>query len=253
MLFGFDLNHLFYFPVENKDARKNFLLGALVTLAGFVIPIIPHIFVIGYLARIMRQVINGEKPHMPAWDDWETMFKDGAKLFGVRFIYTLPFLMVMIPVMAMFIISPILAETMRDSAVFFYTLPFIFMLFMLCLMPFSFALMIILPAAELHVVATSEFSAGFRIGEWWAIFRKNIGGFVVAFMIFYGLSMVMSFAFQILIMTIILICLLPLILPAYSLYMSTLMYTTFAQAYREGQAKLNPQTASPEIVTVTEA
>ena len=59
MLYGFDLNRLFYFPIENKEARKNFLIGALLILASFIIPIIPYLLVIGYLARIMRQVING--------------------------------------------------------------------------------------------------------------------------------------------------------------------------------------------------
>jgi hypothetical protein len=207
-------------------------------LMSFIVPIIPYLLVIGYLARIMHQVINGEKPHMTDWDDWGTFFKDGAKLFGVRFIYTLPLLLIMIPMFVLFFAAPFLSETTQYGDAIFSIIFLTFGLFMTCLMPFSFALMIILPAAELHVAATGEFSAGFRISEWWPIFRKNIGGFIVAFMIYYGLSIIMSFAFQIIFLTVILICLMPLILPAYSMYMSTIMYTTFAQAYREGRAKL---------------
>jgi len=244
MLYGFDLNRLFYFPIENKEARKNFLIGALLILASFIIPIIPYLLVIGYLARIMRQVINGEKPHMTDWDDWETLFKDGAKLFGVRLIYSLPLLLLLLPIMLGLFVMPILAS-MSDRLnevvyLTYWTLP----LFVICLLPLSLSFSLIIPVAEAHVVAKGSFSAGFRIGEWWAIFRKNIGGFVVAFMIFYGTSMLMSIVFQIIFMTIILICLLPLILPVYSMYMSTIMYTTFAQAYREGREKLGSPVAN---------
>ena len=46
--------------------------------------------VMGYTARIMRQVVNGEELHMPAWDDWESILKDGLYLFGVRIVTPSP-------------------------------------------------------------------------------------------------------------------------------------------------------------------
>lgn len=246
MLFGYDLNHLFFFPFENSEARKNFLIGALLILASFIIPIIPYLFVIGYAMRIMRQIIDGEKPHMLPWEDWEGLLKDGLKLFGVRLIYTLPLLLVMCPVYILMMAGPILAETVPDGEIFFL-LYFVglFSLF-ICIMPFSFLAGFILPAPEAHVAATRQFSAGFRIGEWWPIFRKNLGGFLVAFLIFYGLSMVMSFAFQIIFITIILLCLLPIFIPALSMYFALLHYAIFAQAYRAGREKL---TAAPAVTT----
>jgi hypothetical protein len=237
MLFGFDLGHLLYFPVENSEARKNFLVGGLVILASFIIPILPYLLAIGYVMRIMRQVIDGEKPHMIPWDDWEGMLKDGLKLFGVRFIYSLPLLLVFLPVMLLFFVTPFLAAVLENENIFFISF-LIFPIFMVCLLPFSLAFALIIPAPEAHVAASGQFGAGFRIGEWWPIFRKNIGGFLVAFLIIYGVSMVVSVAFQIIFMTVILLCLMPFILPAYSFYILLVQHTLFAQAYREGREKL---------------
>ncbi len=238
MLLGFDLNHLFFFPVEDAQARRRFLIGSLLVLASFIIPIVPYILIIGYTMRIMRQVTAGQKPFMPEWDDWETMFKDGLKLFAVRLAYTLPILLLMIPVFGLFFLAPLMAQSGPDGDAVFSLTMFAFSIFFTCLTPFFFALALIVPAAEAHVVATGELSAGFRVREWWGIFRKNIGGFVVAFMIAYGVSMITSFALQIMIFTIILLCLLPIIIPCYSMYIYIIQYTLFAQAYREGLLKL---------------
>lgn len=247
MLFGFDLNHLFFFPFENAEARKRFGLGVLVSLAAFFIPILPYFVLNGYLMRIIRQVVNGEKPHLPAWEDWETLFKDGAKLFAVRLIYTLPLVLFMLPIFAIFFALPFLAETSQNAEALIGLAFLPLGLMMTCLMPFFLALMIILPAAEVHVAVTGEFSAGFRIKEWWPIFRKNLGGFIVAFLIYYGLSLMMTFVLQFLMLTVVFICLLPIFTPAYALYLMTLMYTTFAQAYREGREKLIAQTTPPTL------
>lgn len=44
---NFDLNHLLTFPVKDAQARKQLLIGVLVYLAAFIIPIIPILFVTG--------------------------------------------------------------------------------------------------------------------------------------------------------------------------------------------------------------
>ena len=59
MLFGFNLNDLFIFPIRDQEARKHFLVGCLLYLAGFIIPIVPWLIVAGYNAILIRQVLNG--------------------------------------------------------------------------------------------------------------------------------------------------------------------------------------------------
>ncbi|HET9909055.1 MAG TPA: hypothetical protein VFQ23_20575, partial [Anaerolineales bacterium] len=98
---------------------------------------------------------------------------------------------------------------------------------------------LIVPAAEIHAVAKDDFMAGFRVREWWPIFRQNWGGFVVAMAILYALLTAMSFAMQFLIITVVLFCLLPLLIPVISMYSAIIQFSTFAQAYREGRDKLS--------------
>jgi hypothetical protein len=242
MIANFNLSQLFSFPVKDDESRKNFLIAALVYLAAFIIPILPIIVIMGYTARIMRQAINGESPHMPAWDDWESMFKDGLYLMGVRLVYALPVFILLIPLFLGTFFIPMFAEASHGSSdQFLLAFPLFFALFFLILFPFSLALGIILPAAESHVVANGDFAAGFRIREWWPIFRANWAGFVIAYLIAMVASFALTLIIQFAMITIILICILPFIMPAITAYLTLIMYTAFAQAYKDGKDHLSQQ------------
>jgi hypothetical protein len=99
MFFGINLNEIFMFPIKDAEARKHLLIGALVALAAFFIPILPYLAIVGYSALIARQVLRGESPRMIAWEDWSGMLTSGLKLFGVRMIYSIPIFLLTLPVM----------------------------------------------------------------------------------------------------------------------------------------------------------
>lgn len=239
-----NLNHLFVFPFQDEESRKHFLIGCLVYLAGFFIPILPWLVVEGYNAILIRQVLNGERPHLVPWENWEKLFKDGAMLFGIRLVYSLPLILLMLPLFVMAFGAPFFPLLIEDadirevgitSAVFMM----VFMGMSVLIMPLSLAVGLIVPTAEIHAVDQGDFAAGFRVRDWWQIFEKNWGGFVVALAIFYGLMMVTSLLMQFLMFTMILACLFPLLLPVLSMYYSLIQYTAFAQAYKEGKDRLS--------------
>lgn len=244
MFFGFDLKELFMFPVKDEQARKYLLIGALVALAGFFIPVLPYLVLIGYSVQIARQVLRGETPHMIPWEDWGGMLRDGAKLLGVRLVYSIPILIVASPLMLGGIAMPFMAESMNGSEVdtFIAIFSIIMMGGMCILIPISLPLSVIIPVVEMHVVDNDDFAAGFRFKEWWGILRANLGGFIAAFAIYYVISMVLAIGMQILIATLILACLLFILMPAMTIYLTLIMYTTVAIAYRDGRAKLNEPT-----------
>jgi len=247
MFFGIDLNQVFSFPFKDAESRKYFLIGCGVALAGFIIPLIPYLALLGYAARIARQIFNNESPRMIAWDDWGGMIKDGARMFGVRMIYTLPILIVAVPLGLAGIALPFIMDNVSrasaDSIIMVFSL---IMLAGICLLiPISLPLAAIIPTAELHTVDKVEFAAGFRLREWWPIFRVNIGGFIAAFAVYYIASMALGFILQILMATIILICLLPIFIPALTMYSMLIMYSTVAQAYKVGKDKLKQTEVIP--------
>ncbi len=239
MLSNFNLNHLLTFPIKDAEARQQFLIGALVYLASFIVPILPMLVAIGYTVRIMRQVLKGEPAHMVAWDEWTEMLVDGARLFGVRLVIMLPVFLLMFPLMGLSFVLPFLMENAGRNAEWIAVLfPLVFGGIFLLLMPLSILASMILPAAEVHVTDKREFGAAFRVREWWKIFRANWSGFLLALAIAYAISFALTIIVQFAMFTLVLVCALPFILPAIAMYTSLVMYTAFAQAYKAGQDRL---------------
>jgi hypothetical protein len=250
MFFGINLNQIFSFPFKDAESRKHFLIGCLVSLSAFIIPLLPFCVLYGYAIRIVKQIMNNEEPRMIPWDDWGGMFKDGAKMFGVRVVYSIPILLLIIPLFISLIGLPIVASNV-DSSSFDSLFPIFILIFFgtFCLIiPLSFPLAVIIPAAEMHVVEKDEFAAGFRVREWWPILRANLSGFIAAFAVFYLATMAMTLAVQVLSATIILACLLPFLLPAITMYSALIMYTTIAQAYKAGKEKLSQTEIASSIL-----
>lgn len=246
MFFGINLQELFYFPFKDADARKQLSIGTLVSLSAFIIPILPFLVLTGYAVQIARQVLKNESPRMVAWENWSDFFKDGAKVFGVRIVYTLPILLLILPLMISSFILPITSSNAGspESDPFFFVFMAIFAVTMCLIIPISIVVGLLVPVAEMHVVEKGEFSAGFRLREWWAIFRANTGGFIAAFAVYYLASMAIAIVTQILFVTVILACLVPIVLPASTLYIILIMYVSVAQAYRDGKNKLALQAES---------
>ena len=248
MFFGYDLKQIFMFPFKDADARKYLLVGGLVSIAAFFIPVLPYLVLFGYAAILARQVLRGEEPRMVPWEDWGEMLKDGAKLFGVRMIFTLPILILATPLMIGGIAMPFIAEGMNSGEVdtFIAIFTVIMMGSMCILIPLSIPLALIIPAAEMHVVGNNDFAAGFRFKEWWPILRANLGGFIVAFGIYYIASFVLMFVIQILAITLIFACFMFILIPAMTIYLTLVMYVTNAIAYRDGKAKLAQSELTPQ-------
>lgn len=243
MLFGFDLNTLFIFPFQDQKSRKYFLIGCLLYMAGFIIPILPWLLVAGYSAILIRQILRGEKPHLVPWENWESLLKDGARLFGTRLIYSSPLIILLIPIFLFSFGWPLFPAFVQNGNSDTMGMTFLILSMMMTgafilIMPISLAIGLIVPAAEIHAIAKDDFHAGLRFKEWWPIFKRNWGGFVVALAISYALMMVVSFGMQIMMFTIVLMCLLPLVLPIISMYYAIIQYVAFSQAYKEGQEKL---------------
>ena len=241
------LQDLFTFPFRDPQWKNKLLIGSLISLAGFVIPFIPWIFLYGYGAQIMHRIIvEGGEPYLPEWDDWNRLFIDGLRLGGAIFIFAFPFVFLAIVGYGLMVVPQIIFGIMESSnqtaSSTWALLPVLGMLlFWACMgivMLGGLIVGMISPAALGHLIANNQFSAAFRFKEWWQIFRANLGGFVVAYIVLMGASFLVSFAFQILYFTIILCCLMPFVMSAFTMYITTIWSTLMAQTYRLGVDKL---------------
>lgn len=234
------------FPVADAEARKQFLIACLVALAGFVIPIIPTLILMGYGVKIMRQVLDERKsPSMPNWQesDWSAMLLDGLRIFGLQLILMLPLLILMgggfIFMMTGSISLSLVADERTSSfapvgVVFLFIGVGLVMLFALLSLPYG----IIVSAALPHAVAKNSFSAGLNIREWFPIFRKGLGNFVLGYVFVMVIAFVFMFVIQFAMLTIILMCVVPFLMIPYSAYVTLISNTIYAQAYAAGRDTL---------------
>lgn len=237
-----NLQETLLFPFQDAEARKQFLLACLVALAAFIIPILPMLLLAGYSAKIMRQIIEErKKPSMPEWQgsDWSEMLMDGLRIYGAQLVLMLPVIIVMV-----FGFTTILGgslglslstneniEALAPAGVLLMIFGMTFiMLFSLLALPYS----VIISTVGPHVATTRSFASAFQFKEWWGIFRKGMGQFVLAFVLTMVVSWVLTFIMQIAMITIVLICIVPFIMIPYAAYSVLLNGALYAQAYTVG-------------------
>jgi hypothetical protein len=253
----YGMQQILTYPFKDPKWVTKLILGMVISMAGMFVPVIPQLFVMGYGYEIMhRLIVERGDLYLPEWYDWGKYLKNGWRLFAVSFVYMLPASLIGVVGFGIYIASTFgmvfASHSSKDPgasmvmmggmAVFFLTMAITMGLMMI--------LMVVLPPATAHAVAHDSFSAAFDFSGWWKIFKANIGGFVVAAIVYMGIAGVMGFLMQIFYMTIVLICLMFIVPMALGFYMMLVGYTLIALAYREGVDKLNP---APAAVVMEEA
>lgn len=237
-----NVQEILLFPVRDSESRRQFLLTCLVALAGFIVPILPMLVLMGYSVKTMRQIMEERKnPSMPVWQtsDWSEMMMEGLRLYGVNLVFTLPLFLllgiglisVMGGAMSMVISINQNANSFAPVGMSFFFIGIIFFMIFTFL---SIPLAILLGAAGPHAVANRSFAAAFQFKDWWQIFRKGLGHFLLGYAVAFAISFVFMFVMQIAYFTIILICVIPFIMVPYIAYIMLITNAFYAQAYALG-------------------
>jgi hypothetical protein len=257
-----NLKELLAFPFQDDDWKNKLLIGTLIVFAGFAIPLIPFFFLYGYMMQIMHHIIVEKgKPFLPKWDDWGKLFVDGAKLLGAVLIYMLPiiilitlgtFIVIFLPMLGIPVAIAGGEENSEAAGATMAVLGMVSMIVFFILMGagmiIGLAIGIVIPAIMGHVAATGEFGAAFRLKEWWAIFKANVGGFLLAYLIVFAISMVLNSLLMFLYCTIILCCIVPFLTAPITLYTLIISGALFGEAYREGVEKTELKTVdTPQV------
>jgi hypothetical protein len=226
------------------------LVGSALILAGYIIPIVPLIFVSGYILRIMRQAIEGQEVALPEWDDWGELTVDGLKAMVVYFTYFLPALIAFVvgfgAYIGSFLYLPMKAAmgtaTPEEAAMSVGTAMMGGMAAMFGGMLIgsllAFLAAIAVPVAMAHFVADGRLRAAFHIREWLRILFADKLGYLIAWVIIAGLFAIVYTAMTLTYYTVVLCCLAPLIAAPLSLYVSLLGAALFGQVYRSSAASM---------------
>lgn len=244
------LKALFKFPFKGPAWQSRFIVGTALILASFLVPIVPAIFVSGYILKIMRQAIEREDLTLPAWDDWGRLAMDGLRVTLISLVYLLPGVIVSFGGMALYFASslafPLLMAVVEEGSNAALLLPLLFFasLAIMFLSLFAGSLlfvlgMIPLPMATAHFAAQDKVAAAFRVREWWPLLRTNKLGYFIAWVIVAGLAAILYLVLMLAYYTVVLCCFIPVLGAPIGLYLYLVSAALFGQTYRESAALLS--------------
>jgi len=248
-----NLKNFLIYPFKDQKSGTKILIGSLLVFGSLIIPILPILFVLGYIIHISKRIIDGDgQLSLPEWDNWSEYLRDGFKWFAVVMIFSIPLIIVFTTGYFIYMLSFLglaFIEENSSAVILSVIIPLFGMgvLFLSLFVGIFLAIIeaLFLPASLMHVVHTGKFSAAFKVGQWWPILKKNILGFIVAIIFLFGFYYFLMMVFSALYMSIILCFILPLAMAPLSFLMGLWTIPLFAQAYRESMPE-------PEAVEIAE-
>jgi hypothetical protein len=175
-----DLGRALDHPFKDKDWVTKLLIGAGISL----VPIL-NFAVNGYSLEVLRNTERGQDVPLPKWDDLGTHFVEGAKLFIVELIYSLPILALVFVMMLMALgygwsadhFSYATRNTM-NSGFFVVTLA----MSCICVL-YGLLVAFLTPAMYIQVARTGTIGAAFRFDEMVRIVQRNLGDYIVVVLV----------------------------------------------------------------------
>ncbi len=234
-----DPKSLFRFPFQGPDWANRFIVGCALYFAGWVVPIVPILFVYGYAVEVMRRVIRGEEPGLPPWQDWGRLFVDGLRAGAVGLVYLLPGTVIWLGGFAFYLLGFFglipLAERQQPGEFF---LGFLALMGIYILSLFVGSLLILLgaiplPAAMAHFVAEDRLGAAFQVRRWWAVLKERGWEYAIAWLLLLGLMGVAYFALMLLYYSVCLCWLMPILSAPVSFYTTLVAAALFGMVWRE--------------------
>lgn len=211
----FDFGKPFSFVFDDPKWLEKILIGGLFYLAGFLI--IGWFFILGYTAKLARNVVAGVARPLPEWNDLGAYFSEGLRLIGIIVVYVIPFIMLAIGVMV-----PAAMIDSMDNEVLSAMASFIGAGFSCLMVPISLLMIVFMPASLTFAVMEQRFNAAFEFGRLWPYIRGNAGNYALAVVVYLVARFLGGFG-------VILLC----VGVIFTGFWSTLVTThAFAQVYR---------------------
>lgn len=173
----FDFGRPFTFVFDDPQWLQKILIGGLFYLAGFLLVGWP--FILGYAARLARNVVSGVARPLPEWDDLGGYFSEGLRMVAVALVYIIPFVMIAVMVM----IPTAILDSM-DNDVLSAMAGIVGGCFSCLLVPLSLLMILFMPASLLFAAVEQRFNAAFEFGRIWPFIRENIGNYLLAVVVY---------------------------------------------------------------------
>jgi hypothetical protein len=237
------LRQVFRYPFQSPDWQSRYWIGVALIFLGFIIPLVPFLFVGGYFMRHLRSRIRGQELALPTWDDWGSLALDGLRQMVVTVVFMLPGFLVLFGGQILYFLTFFGATIAASTSDPNNPAPYLAMFGSMGIMFLSLALgtllmflgIIPLPMALAHCAAKESLGAAFHFREWWRLLRLNAWDYFIAWVVIAGLGMVLFTALTLAYYTLILICLVPFLMALIGFYVLLVYGSLFGQVYRDSQ------------------
>lgn len=184
-----DINEALVFATKDPDWIKKFVIGALMAILSFLI--IPLFFLIGYMVRITRNVMDGVEYSLPEWDDWGGLLKDGLYLTVAMFVYSLPFLLLMC---CAFLFTALGSSAGGDTGDFLAGVGALTIFAVACLgLIWMLLLLVIGPVIVIQYARLDDLSACFQFREIMDLTQENLSDVLISVLVIFGINIAISF------------------------------------------------------------
>lgn len=220
-----DWGKSFTYVFDDKDWVTKLLIGGILSM----IPVV-NLVVIGYALKALKNVAEGGKQPLPAWDDFGDYFMKGLVSVLGAMVWALP-IIILAAVTA--VLSALTgydsADTSRAST------PFVLCIWSISCVSGIYGLFLgfVLPAAFANYAVRGDLGAFFRFGDIYRFIKANIGNYIVALLLAWVAQFVAGFG--------VILCIIGAIFTG--LWATLVGSHLLGQVYRIGEAP------PPEVVT----
>ncbi len=169
-----DIGKSFSYVFEDQQWLRKVLIGGVINL----IPIVGFA-AIGYSLEQTRRVYEGRELPLPEWDAFGDYFRKGLVAFVGWFIYSLPLL-----VIACCAYLPLITADQRGRSPFGDLATPVLLCGACLVLLYTLFLIVILPAVTTKYALTEQLGSFFQIGAAWQMVQTNIGGYVMAVVVY---------------------------------------------------------------------
>ena len=169
-----DIGKSIGYVFEDQKWTSKLLLAVVVSI----IPIV-NFALVGYLIVIMRNVSERNPQPLPEWDNFGDKFLKGLILVVAGLIYALPALILFCPLVFLPFTRTSSEGQNAVAGLFAGTAFLLTCAFVIYALVISF----LFPAINLNFARKGTFGACFEFGEIWRIMSRNLGDYVVAWLI----------------------------------------------------------------------
>jgi hypothetical protein len=171
---------------EDQKWTNKLLIGMLVSI----VPIV-NFALLGWVVDIMRNVSQRQVTPLPEWDNFGDKFVKGAILFVAGLIYSLPMLLITCPVVFLPFMRGDLSQSGQQAATSMFVGTTLLLTCAIAI--YGLLLSFLFPAIYLNFARKGTFAACFQFGEIWRIMSKNLGDYIVSWLIIIVIGIAVSF------------------------------------------------------------